>query len=119
MGNEVPGGVRVPDLSDFSRRVLEFLLRVPRGRVTTYGDLARAVFGDARKARAVASALAANKLPDVFPCYKVVAAGGKLGGYNLGLPEKIRRLRADGIVVEGKGEAARVAPESLWAGKGT
>lgn len=104
--------------TDFSRRVLEYVRRVPRGKVTTYGDIARAVFGDARKARAVASALAANKLPDVFPCYKVVAAGGKLGGYNLGLPEKIRRLRADGIMIAGKGEGARVSPESLWAPKG-
>ena len=95
--------------------VLSALRRIPRGKVTTYGALARHLFGDARKARAVAGALAANVRQDEFPCYKVVAADGRLSGYNLGLPEKIRRLKADGVAVRGDGENARVAPEHLWA----
>jgi alkylated DNA nucleotide flippase Atl1 len=38
--------------------------------------------------------------PETYPCYTVVASDGRLGGYNLGSKEKIRRLRKDGMVIE-------------------
>lgn len=73
----------------FTRRILETLQAIPYGTTITYGALAaRAGFPHA--ARAVGRAMAANPLPIVIPCHRVVAAGGQLGGYSggEGLPTK-------------------------------
>jgi O-6-methylguanine DNA methyltransferase len=55
--------------------------------VTTYGDVAREI-GSPRAARATGNALGANPMPIVVPCHRVVASGGKLGGYTGGLERK-------------------------------
>ena len=49
--------------------------------------------------RSVARILAGNSQQDIYPCYKVVHSDGKVGGYNLGVEAKIRRLKKDGVVV--------------------
>ncbi len=74
------------------------LMQIPDGMVTTYGDLARAL-GDIKAARACGYMLSMNSDPDNIPCYKVVMSDGSLGGYSLGLDEKIRRLKNDKIEV--------------------
>lgn len=66
--------------------------------MTTYGVLAHAL--GTRGYRAVGRLLSSNPEPDRYPCYKVVRSDGSLGGYSGGTPEKIRRLRADGIPVK-------------------
>ncbi len=76
------------------RRLFQLLLEIPQGKVVSYGELAR-VLGS--YPRGVASMLSSNPEQDIFPCYKVVSSSGKISGYNLGIHEKIRRLRADGI----------------------
>jgi deoxyribonuclease V len=87
--------------------VLGLLRHVPKGRVTTYAALAKAV---GSSPRGVASLLSANASPDAFPCYKVVMSDGRLGGYSApgGVAEKARRLRADGVdVVDGRVDLKR------------
>jgi deoxyribonuclease V len=87
--------------------VLALLRRIPKGRVTTYAELARAVDSSPR---GVASTLASNASPDAFPCYKVVMSDGRLGGYSAagGIAEKKRRLKADGVeVVSGRVDLKR------------
>lgn len=80
--------------------VLRKLAALPPGYVTTYSALGR-IFG--LHQRAVASVMRYNKLPDVYPCYRVVAADGGLSGYALGIDEKIRRLSRDGVkIADGK-----------------
>ena len=64
---------------DFSRRVLSVVRRIPPGRVATYGDVA-AFAGRPRAARAVGNIMRGCSRADV-PCHRVVAAGGRLGGY--------------------------------------
>jgi methylated-DNA-[protein]-cysteine S-methyltransferase len=71
----------------FSRRVLEELVRVPYGEVTTYGTLA-ARAGRPRAARAVGTVMNRNPLPIVLPCHRVVGASGALVGYGGGLERK-------------------------------
>ena len=83
----------------FSARCVELLKVIPRGKVTTYASLARAA-GNAKAVRAVGNAMHCNSDPDSFPCYKVVKSNGELGGYALGLDEKIKRLELDGIKIE-------------------
>jgi methylated-DNA-[protein]-cysteine S-methyltransferase len=68
----------------FQRRVYDALLRIPYGETRTYGEIAREI-GAARAVRAVGSANGANPLPLVVPCHRVVASGGRLGGFGGGL----------------------------------
>ena len=84
---------------DFHRRVLTAVRRIPPGRVATYGDVAEAA-GVPRAARAVGNIMKGCRIAGV-PCHRVVAAGGRLGGY--GGSEALKRalLVAEGIAVSG------------------
>jgi O-6-methylguanine DNA methyltransferase len=83
----------------FSFRVLSVVRRIPPGRVATYGDVA-ALAGRPRAARAVGNIMRGCGRPDV-PCHRVIAAGGRLGGY--GGSELLKRslLVAEGVIVSG------------------
>jgi O-6-methylguanine DNA methyltransferase len=83
----------------FSHRVLSVVRRIPPGRVASYGDVAK-LAGRPRAARAVGNIMKTCGRPDV-PCHRVIAAGGRLGGY--GGSEVLKRslLMAEGIVVSG------------------
>jgi methylated-DNA-[protein]-cysteine S-methyltransferase len=74
-------------VGDFGRRVLGQTARIPFGEVATYGDIARGI-GSPRAARATGNALGANPMPIVVPCHRVVASGGKMGGYTGGIERK-------------------------------
>jgi methylated-DNA-[protein]-cysteine S-methyltransferase len=74
-------------VGDFGRRVLGRTAEIPYGSVSTYGDIARAI-GSPRAARATGNALGSNPMPIVVPCHRVVASGGKMGGYTGGLERK-------------------------------
>ena len=77
--------------TDFQRRVWAELLAIPYGETRTYAELARTL-GEPGAARAVGTANGANPCAIVVPCHRVVAAGGKLGGFGGGLPLKRRLL---------------------------
>ena len=84
---------------EFTLRVLSVVRRIPPGRVATYGDVA-ALAGRPRAARAVGNIMRGCSRPDV-PCHRVIAAGGRLGGY--GGREVLKRalLVAEGIAIVG------------------
>ncbi len=86
-------------MSDFTRRVLAVVCRIPPGRVSTYGDVAR-LAGRPRAARAVGNIMRECHRTDV-PCHRVVAAGGRLGGYGGNTALKRSLLRAEGVTVVG------------------
>ena len=79
--------------------MLAAVRRIPPGRVATYGDVAAAA-GVPRAARAVGNIMKGCRVPGV-PCHRVVAAGGKLGGYGGSETMKRALLAAEGIVVSG------------------
>jgi methylated-DNA-[protein]-cysteine S-methyltransferase len=81
----------------FTRRVLSVVRRIPPGRVATYGDVADAA-GRPRAWRAVGNIMKNCAAHDV-PCHRVVAAGGRLGGYGGNLELKRALLRAEGLQV--------------------
>jgi methylated-DNA-[protein]-cysteine S-methyltransferase len=66
---------------EFHRRVYEIARTIPPGGTLTYGDIA-ARLGDPLAARDVGEALGKNPFPIIVPCHRVVAAGGKLGGFS-------------------------------------
>jgi methylated-DNA-[protein]-cysteine S-methyltransferase len=84
-------------LSPFQRRVLTATAAVPAGRLVSYGDIARRI-GRPGGSRAVGQALGHNPVPIVIPCHRVIAAGGRLGGYTGGLAIKRALLRIEGTL---------------------
>ena len=83
----------------FGARVLSVVRRIPPGRVATYGDVAL-LAGRPRAWRAVGNIMRRCSRPDV-PCHRVIAAGGRIGGY--GGSEMLKRslLVAEGVTVSG------------------
>lgn len=81
----------------FGRRVLRVLASIPPGRVATYGDVA-GMAGRARAARAVGNIMRAASRPGL-PYHRVVAAGGRVGGYGVNPALKAALLRAEGLTI--------------------
>jgi methylated-DNA-[protein]-cysteine S-methyltransferase len=79
----------------FTRRVLQATAKIPFGRVETYKDVAGHA-GSPRGYRAAGNALGSNPIPIVVPCHRVVASGGKLGGYTGGIDRKLKLLAVEG-----------------------
>jgi len=84
-------------MTEFRRRVLSVVRRIPPGRVATYGDVA-ALAGKPRASRAVGNIMRTCSEAGV-PCHRVIAAGGLLGGYGGNLQIKRELLRAEGVEV--------------------
>ena len=80
-------------------KVYSLLGKVPRGKITTYGELAEAA---GTHPRAVAVFMKTNPDPMRTPCYKVIRSDGAIGGYSGpgGAKRKIALLEADGIAVK-------------------
>lgn len=85
--------------ASFRARVLAIVRRIPAGRVSTYGDVAEAA-GSPRASRAVGNIMRECRSAGV-PCHRVIAAGGRLGGFGGNLQLKRELLRAEGILVTG------------------
>jgi len=73
--------------------------QISDGKISTYGAVARAL-GDIRASRAVGRMMNQNPSADDMPCFKIVYSDGKLGGFGLGIDDKIRRLKQDDISVK-------------------
>ena len=87
--------VDLAGLPEFRQRVLMAMRKVGRGRTISYGELAARV-GSPGAARAVGSACANNPVPLWVPCHRVLASGGRLGGFSGGLDVKRALLRLEG-----------------------
>jgi len=83
--------------TEFTRRVWAVVRRIPVGRVTTYGTVAR-LAGKPRAARAVGNIMAEARQPGL-PYHRVIAAGGLLGGYGGQIGLKRALLAAEGLTV--------------------
>lgn len=80
----------------FKHEVLQAVSKIPYGQVCTYGELA-ARLGNPKAVRAVGQALHANPIPIFIPCHRVVASGGRLGGFAAGEKVKRRLLEWEGV----------------------
>jgi len=78
-------------MHEFQARVYEAIREIPPGDTWTYAEVAERV-ATRRHARAVGQALAANPVPIVIPCHRVVESRGRLGGYTAGTSWKKRLL---------------------------
>ena len=84
----------------FQQRVRDTLLCVGFGETVSYGELAQRV-GMPGASRAVGSAMRTNPIPILVPCHRVLAAGGKIGGYSSGLEIKRRLLNLEKYAAPG------------------
>ena len=90
--------------TSFQLRVWQELTRIPFAETRSYGDIAEQI-GQPSAYRAVGNANGKNRIPLIVPCHRVLAAGGKLGGFTGGIGLK-KRLLAHEAAVLGKQHAA-------------
>ena len=82
-----------PQGTAFQKRVWTALLTIPYGETISYGEIAQMV--DCRSAQAVGQAVGANPIALIIPCHRVIAAHGKIGGYEYGIEIKKRLLELE------------------------
>ena len=85
---------------EFTRRIYTAARAIPAGRTLTYGELAAAA-GHPGTAQAVGTAMRKNPIPLIIPCHRILAAGGKPGGFSAhgGLTTKAKLLELEGAKV--------------------
>jgi len=96
--NDVP--LDLDGVPEFHRGVYDIARSIPPGKTMTYGDIAKRL-GGVELSRDVGQALGRNPCPIVVPCHRVLAAGGKPGGFsaNGGVVTKLKMLAIEGAVV--------------------
>ena len=82
-----------PQGTTFQKRVWQALFTIPYGETLSYGEIAQMV--DCRSAQAVGQAVGANPIALIIPCHRVIAAHGKIGGYEYGIEIKKRLLELE------------------------
>jgi len=84
---------------NLDKEIYKKLLEVPEGKITTYGELAKAV-GFTNGQRAIGRIMNKNPYPVIIPCHRVVKSDGKVGGYAYGEEIKIKILKKEGIKIK-------------------
>ncbi len=84
---------------NLDKEIYKKLLEVPEGKITTYGELAKAV-GFTNGQRAIGRIMNKNPYPVIIPCHRVVKSDGKVGGYAYGEEIKIKMLKKEGIKIK-------------------
>ncbi|ASY65538.1 Methylated-DNA--protein-cysteine methyltransferase (plasmid) [Sinorhizobium sojae CCBAU 05684] len=83
----------------FFRGIYAAARKIPWGHTTTYGALAKDLGAGPEAARDVGQAMARNPVALIIPCHRVLAAGGKIGGFSApgGASAKLRMLELEGV----------------------
>lgn len=80
-------------------KVYKKLLEVPKGKITTYGNLAKAI-GLKNGQRVIGKIMNKNPYPVIVPCHRVIKSDGKIGGYAWGEKVKTKMLSNEGIKIK-------------------
>jgi methylated-DNA-[protein]-cysteine S-methyltransferase len=85
--------------TSFQQKVYKAILKIPKGQVWTYGQVARKI-GQPNAARAVGVALSKNQDVPYIPCHRVIGSNGKMVGYSGagGIKGKLKLLKKEGYV---------------------
>ncbi|TAK99363.1 MAG: methylated-DNA--[protein]-cysteine S-methyltransferase [Verrucomicrobia bacterium] len=101
VAGEAPGKFPPFDLSagtEFQCAVWQAMLQIQSGQAKSYGEIAQAI-GKPKAVRAVGGACGANPIPVLVPCHRVIAAGGKIGGFSSDMNWKRTLLKREGVIV--------------------
>jgi len=85
-------------MKSFNEKCYEFLKKVPRGKVTTYKEIANAL--NSKAYRAVGNAMNKNPYSLIVPCHRVIKSNGEVGGFASGTKNKIKMLEKEGIEIK-------------------
>ena len=99
---------------NLEQRVYKKLLDVPKGQITTYGELAKAV-GLKNGQRVIGKIMNNNPYPVIVPCHRVVMSTGKIGGYAYGEHIKTKMLSEEGVEIK-NGKIGRAIKETTISG---
>ena len=84
----------------FNERCYKILRRVPKGKVTTYGNVAKALRSKAYQA--VGNAMNKNPYSPEVPCHRVINSNGFVGQFARGINAKVKLLKSEGVIVNKK-----------------
>ena len=86
--------------TEFQLKVWAYLMKIPRGSVKTYSQVAKAI-GKPLAVRAVANAIGKNPYAPKIPCHRVIRSDGSLGGYSGrgGIQQKRKLLRSEKVAI--------------------
>jgi len=83
---------------NFDNKCYRFLSKIPKGRISTYKEIARAM--NTRAYRAVGNAMSRNPNPITVPCHRIINTDGSIGGYALGVDKKEQLLKQEGVLIK-------------------
>ncbi|MDO8537449.1 MAG: MGMT family protein [archaeon] len=86
-------------MKSFNERVWDKCKKIPKGKVSTYGEIAKAI-GSRDSSRAVGNALNKNPFAPQVPCHRVIQSNGSIGGFADGTNKKIKMLKTEGIEIK-------------------
>ena len=82
---------------NFNQQCYKLLSQIPKGKISTYKEIAKAL--NTKAYRAVGNAMAKNPNPIIVPCHRVINNNGLIGGYGFGVDKKIILLKKEGITI--------------------
>lgn len=85
--------------TNFNQRVWNLCKKIPKGKVSTYGEIARTL--NSKAYRAVGNALNKNPYAPIVPCHRIINSKGELHGFATGLKAKKKLLEKEGIKIKG------------------
>jgi len=88
---------KIPVLYSKFTPIFEKVQEISFGRVSSYGDISLAVFGNKKYSRLVGIAMKNNPLPIIIPCHRVVRSNGEVGGFSAGVDIKIKLLKLEKV----------------------
>ena len=97
---------------DFQKKCYELVKKIPKGKVSTYKEIAKAL--NSKAYRAVGKAMANNKHLIKIPCHRVVLSSGKIGNYQGGIERKMEILQLEGIHLSTKNKKIKNLDSFLW-----
>ena len=97
--DEIVNSERWHLLTEFEKEVYKITAKIPRGKVSTYGQIAE-ILGNKFYSRAVGNALNKNPFAPIIPCHRVIKSDGKIGGFARGSSEKEIRLIKENIIIK-------------------
>ncbi len=83
--------------NSFNEKCYAVLKKVPKGKVTTYKEIARAI--NSKAYRAVGNAMNKNPYAPIVPCHRVINSNGDVGGFASGAKKKIEMLKKEGVEI--------------------
>ena len=82
----------------FSEKIYDLCKKIPKGRISTYKEIAKKL--NTKAYRAIGNSLNKNPYSPIVPCHRVINSNGKIGGFAAGIKNKIKLLEKEGVKIK-------------------